>query len=133
MHNGCNLTTLHPLSVNSTANHDLYQKFLNPLLQKYDAIILKGDNDIGQTVRQHIQWLLNAGLKIKLSKCLFFKEQIHYLGHLVSGTSILPLANKINVLMKLKPSSNIKEVRYFLGLTGYYSNVYVITWTLCTP
>ena len=45
--------------------------------------------------------LLKAGLKIKLSKCSFFKVQIYYLGHLVSGTSILLLANKIEVLMKL--------------------------------
>ena len=58
-------------------------------------------------------------LKIKLSKCSFFKEQIHYLGHLVSGTSILPLANKIEALMKLKPPMNIKEFRPFLRLTGY--------------
>ena len=56
--------------------------------------------------------LLKAGLKIKLSKYLFFKEQIHYLGHLVSGTSILPLANKIEVPMKLKPPKNIKEVTF---------------------
>ena len=64
--------------------------------------------------------LLTAGLKIKLSKCSFFTEQIHYLGHCVSGTSILPLANKIKPLMKLKSPTNIKEVRHFLGLTGYY-------------
>ena len=61
-------------------------------------------------------------LKTKLSKCLFFKEQIHYLGHLVSGSSISPFADKIEVLMKLNPPANIKEVRYFLGLTGYYQN-----------
>ena len=57
---------------------------------------------------------------MKLSKCLFFKEEIHYLGYLVSGTSILPLADKIEALVKLKPPTNIKEVRHFLGLTGYY-------------
>ena len=39
---------------------------------------------------------------------LIFKEQIYYLGHLVSGTSILPLANKNEVLMSLKPSTNLK-------------------------
>ena len=64
--------------------------------------------------------LLKAILKMKLRKCSFFKKQIHYLGHLVSGMSILPLADKIEVLMKLKPPTNIKEVRHFLGLTGYY-------------
>ena len=29
-------------------------------------------------------------------------------------------ADKIEALMKLKSMTNIKEVRYFLGLTGYY-------------
>ena len=54
---------------------------------------------------------------------LIFKEQIHYLGHLVSGTSILPLTDKIRALMKLKPITNIKEVRHFLRLTGYYQKL----------
>ena len=49
-----------------------------------------------------------------------FKEQIHYLGHQGSDTSILQLAYKIEVLMKLKPRTNIKEVRHFLSLTDYY-------------
>ena len=47
--------------------------------------------------------LLQAMLKMKFSRSSFFKEQIHYLGHLVSGTSILPLADKIEAGMKLKP------------------------------
>ena len=58
--------------------------------------------------------------KIKLSKCSFFKEQIHYLGHLVNSTSILPLTDKIEAVKKLKPPNNIKEVRHVLSLTGYY-------------
>ena len=51
--------------------------------------------------------LFTAGLKIKLSKCSFFKEQIHYLGQLVSTTSILPLVEKIEALMKSKPPTNV--------------------------
>ena len=51
---------------------------------------------------------------------LVFKEQINSLGHLVSGTPILSLTDKIKALMKLKPPTNMKEVRHFLGLTGYY-------------
>ena len=60
--------------------------------------------------------LCKASLKIKLNS--FFKEKIHYLGHLVSGASILPLTDKIEALMKLKPPTNIKKVRHFLSLTG---------------
>ena len=80
-----------------------------------------------RTEKEHLEMLdkafkhlLKAGLKIRLSKCLFFKEQIHYLGHLASETSILWLAHKIEALMKFKPPTNVKEVKHFLGLTGYY-------------
>ena len=34
--------------------------------------------------------------------------------------SILPLPDKIEALMKPKPSTTVKEVRHFLGLMGYY-------------
>ena len=64
--------------------------------------------------------LLKTRLKIKMNKCSLFKKQIHYLGHLVSGTSILPFVDKTEGLMKLKSPTNVKEVRHFLGLTGYY-------------
>ena len=80
-----------------------------------------------KTEKEHLEMLNNAfeylskaRPKIKLSKCSFFKEQMHYLCHVVSGTSILPLIDKIEALMKLKPPTNIKEVRHFLSLTGYY-------------
>ena len=79
----------------------------------------------GKTEKEHLQMLdkafkcsLKTRLKIKLM--LILKEQIHYLGHLVSGMSILPLANKIEALMKLKPPTNKKEVRHVLRLRGYY-------------
>ena len=58
-----------------------------------------------RTEKEHLQMLdiafkclLRTRFKIKLSKCSFFKEQIHYLGHPVSGTSVLPLTNKIEAL-----------------------------------
>ena len=75
--------------------------------------------------KEHLEMLNNvfeclckAGLKIKPSKCSFFKEQIHYLGHLVSGASILPLTDKIEAPMKLKPQPILKKLDIF-GLTGY--------------
>ena len=59
-------------------------------------------------IEKAFKCFLKARLTIKGSKCSFFKEQIHYSGHLVSGTPILPLADKIEALMKLKPTTNIK-------------------------
>ena len=46
-------------------------------------------------INNTFECLQKASPKIKLSKCSFFKEQIHYLGHLVSRNALLPLMDKI--------------------------------------
>ena len=40
------------------------------------------------------QKLKEASLKLKESKCDFFKKEIHYLGHLISDKGIYPLPEK---------------------------------------
>ena len=97
----------------TTTQGQAYLAYLDNIL-----IYIKTEKEHLQMLDKVVKCLLKAGLKIKLSKCLFFKEQIHYLGHLVSGGSILSLANKIEVLMKLQLHTNIKEARQFLGLIG---------------
>ena len=72
--------------------------YLNDIL-----IYSKTEDEYLDIIKNAFEFLPKAGLKIKLSKCSFFKEKIHYLGHLVSGTSILPLVDKIEALMTLKP------------------------------
>ena len=73
-------------------------------------IYSRTENEHLEILDKACKCLLKAGLKIKFSKCLFFKEQTHYLGHLVSGTSILPLANKIEVFIKLKSPQTLKKL-----------------------
>ena len=44
------------------------------------------------------QKLKEAGLKLKESKCDFFKREIHYLGHLISDNRIYPLPKKLDTI-----------------------------------
>ena len=44
------------------------------------------------------QKLKAAGLKLKESKCDFFKSEIHYLGHLISDKGIQPLPEKLDTI-----------------------------------
>ena len=64
--------------------------------------------------------LREAGLKMKWSKCDFFKSEIHYLGYLISpeGTSLIP--NKLDCIQHMPVPKNVKEIKQFLGLTGFY-------------
>ena len=66
------------------------------------------------------QRLREAGLKLKESKCNFLKAHVQYLGHLVSGEGIEPLAEKLESMKDMPSPTNPREVKQFLGLVGYY-------------
>ena len=57
---------------------------------------------------------------MKRSKCDFLKKHIHYLGHLISADGIRPLKDKMDTIHDMPAPRNSKEVKQFLGLTGYY-------------
>ena len=61
-----------------------------------------------------------AGLKIKHSKCDFFKSKILYLGHLISADGISLLPDKLTIIKNMPAQKDVKEMKQFLGLTGYY-------------
>ena len=70
-----------------------------------------------EIVFSHLQ---EAGLKMKCSKYDFFKSEIHYLGHLISPEGISPLPNKLVSIRHMPVPNSTKEIKQFLGLTGYY-------------
>ena len=57
---------------------------------------------------------------MKKEKCTFFKKHIQYLGHLVSKEGFELLPEKLEVIKKMPAPKNLKEVKQFLGLIGYY-------------
>ena len=61
-----------------------------------------------------------AGLKLKPSKCLFFRDEIEYLGHVVSGKGIATNPKKVEAVTKWPSPKTVYDVRSFLGFVGYY-------------
>ena len=104
---------------------DLMQKVLVGLdfaMAYLDDIII-----FSKTEEEHLKHLdivferlQQAHLKLKCSKCDFFKKHIQYLGHLVSAEGIKPLPEKLECVEKMPPPRNPKEIKQFLGLVGYY-------------
>ena len=64
--------------------------------------------------------LAAAGLKLKPSKCNFFRKQISYLGHIVSADGISTDPKKVEAVLNGPVPSNVHDVRSFLGFVGYY-------------
>jgi len=59
-------------------------------------------------------------LKINIEKCLFCRQEIEVLGHLVSIDGLRPIPSKLDTIRKLPSPTSITELRSFLGMVGYY-------------
>ena len=61
-----------------------------------------------------------ADLKIKVSKCEFFKKHVSYLGFLIGETGIRCDRSKVEAINKITTPTNIEEVHQFNGMCSYY-------------
>lgn len=53
-------------------------------------------------------------------KCQFAKQEIHYLGHVLSGNGVHTDPSKVAAVMQWPPPANVHELRGFLGLARFY-------------
>ena len=61
-----------------------------------------------------------AGLKLKPKKCHFGKQQITYLGHVISVSGVEPDGKKLAAVTTYPTPSSSHKVKRFLGLSNYY-------------
>ena len=66
------------------------------------------------------QRLRETSLKLKPSKCSFFKERLELLGLRVSKSGIKPMSSKIEAIDRMAPLTTLRKVQVFLGMVGYY-------------
>ena len=64
--------------------------------------------------------LQRSGLKLKPKKCALAQPSVHFLGHIVSKDGIQPDPEKVTKVRDCEYPKSVKQVRQFLGLTGYY-------------
>jgi hypothetical protein len=79
------------------------------------------------TLEEHVQHLTKAfqtlaahQFFIKASKCLFAQQFLEYLCHVITAEGIATDPSKIQAINKWPVPTNVRELRGFLGLAGYY-------------
>ena len=87
-----------------------------------DDIIILGDS-----LEEHLANLLKVleafrkhGIRLKIEKCSFFKEEVIFLGHKVTREGLKPCFDKVSAIRDFPTPKNVKDVASFLGLAGYY-------------
>lgn len=103
--------------------NDVFREFLRKFVLVFfdDILIYNTSMDLHL---QHLDLVLNRLSQHKLyankKKCLFAQSKLEYLGHIMSteGVSADPL--KLAAMSQWPAPKNLRELRGFLGLTGYY-------------
>ena len=82
---------------------------------------------VGKTFQEHIEnletvleRLRKADLKLKPSKCSLLKEEVIYLGFVVSRGGVKADPNKVTAVQNFPQPDTVKKLRSFLGLSSYY-------------
>lgn len=78
------------------------------------------DEHIGH-IRIVMQRLRNYGLRINLDKCEFAKNEIKFLGHLVTPDGIQPLPEKVEAMKRFPKPTMACELRKFIMMINFYN------------
>ncbi|WVZ80238.1 hypothetical protein U9M48_027731 [Paspalum notatum var. saurae] len=83
-------------------------------------IYSKTEAEHEEHLRLVLQRLREHKLYVKFSKCEFWIDEVHFLGHVVSKGGIAVDPSKVSTVTNWKVPKIPKEVHGFLGLAGYY-------------
>lgn len=114
-----------PASFQGAMNSTLQHLLCVCVLVFFDDILVysKTFTEHVQHLRAVLQLLAADQWHVKLSKCSFAQREIAYLGHVISAEGISTDQSKVSAVVNWPSPSNVKELRSFLGLAGYYRNL----------
>ncbi|CAI7825385.1 unnamed protein product, partial [Closterium sp. NIES-53] len=105
---------------------DLRGGFFRDLLDRCVIVYLDDILIFSKTREQHprdldavFKRLQENRLITKGSKCEFFKQELEFLGHVISRDGIKIDLAKIKTIQEWKPPTNITELQSFLGFVNY--------------
>ncbi|XP_016173185.1 uncharacterized protein LOC107615654 [Arachis ipaensis] len=114
-----------------TNTHAVFVDYMNrifcPFLDKFVVVFIndiliysKTEEELVKHLRIVLQILKERKLYEKLSKCEFWKDEVKFLGHVVSKQGIAVDPSKVEAVMEWGRPASVTEIRSFLGLAGYY-------------
>ena len=126
-HKGSYMSEVLPFGLSTSPS--IFQQCMSKLLNGHQNAIAYLDDIIchSSSFSDHVLHLSDifcrirkANMKLRFSKCEFLKDEVLYLGHVVSAKGIRPDPEKVKVIRDLSPPKTVKMVRSFIGMASFY-------------
>ena len=90
------------------------------IIYQDDILIMSKDfNEHLDLVERILNTLMVNGIKIQVAKCQFFKQEVTFLGHIISNKGIKKSQEFINKIENYPKPENVTQLRQFLGLANF--------------
>lgn len=105
----------------------LMNDVFRPLLRRYVLVFFDDILVYSRSRAEHLGHLRSVlailrqhRLRVKASKCTWAQPQVDYLGHIIAADGVRADPEKISAMLSWPLPTTPKQMRGFLGLTGYY-------------
>ncbi|GJS39012.1 putative mitochondrial protein [Tanacetum coccineum] len=128
-----------------TNAHSTFQALMNtifkPFLRKFTLVFFDDILIYSPSLWEHVSYLNSVlqvmrenTLYVKKSKYVLGTRKVEYLGYAISNLGVANDLTNIQAMEEQPIPRNLKELRGFLGLTGYYRSLkYVLDQIITTP
>ncbi|UYV66459.1 hypothetical protein LAZ67_4001746 [Cordylochernes scorpioides] len=106
-----------------------FQRFMDEVTKGLDFVFVyiddvliasKNENDHIQHLHTIFKILSDHGLTVNISKSVFGKPSLEFLGHIIDNKGIKPLPEKIRIVKDFPQPNSTRQLQRFIGLVNYY-------------
>uniref|UniRef100_A0A8C7WMF3 Gypsy retrotransposon integrase-like protein 1 n=2 Tax=Oryzias sinensis TaxID=183150 RepID=A0A8C7WMF3_9TELE len=111
-----------PFGIASAPEH--FQNRMSEVTNSLEGVVCHMDDVLvwGRTQEEHdtrlhvvLKRLQEAGISLNVEKCELSKQEVIFLGHVISANGISPDPSKTEAVKKMREPTNVSELRSFLG------------------
>ncbi|GAB2284271.1 hypothetical protein Dimus_039656 [Dionaea muscipula] len=119
---------------------DMMHRVIKPYLDRFVVVFIDDILIYSRSRERHmhhlriaLQTLREQQLYAKFNKCEFWLNSVAFLGHVISKDGVSVDQKKIEAVQQWVRPTNVREVRSFLGMAGYYRRFVEVFSTIALP
>ncbi|MCG7878633.1 MAG: RNase H-like domain-containing protein [Candidatus Thiodiazotropha endolucinida] len=114
-----------PFGISSASEY--FQMRITNILEGLPGVVCQMDDILiyGTTEKEHDERLLavlnkiqDAQLTLNADKCVFRRQSVKFLGHIIGSDGVQPDPEKLSALLDMEPPSDVSGVRRILGVVN---------------